>query len=246
MNSVTIVTATGNTGPIAKRLTHLGVLVNVVGDLQASREVIDGSQPLLVVLLAPPAPLETLEACRHLAAATSTPVLVWGDVLDAEQRITALLLGASEVFPVGLNADEVSTVLYQRIAELGVRANRSTRALSIGALSIDIARRRVQFGDQAVALTKLEFDILTSIARRAGEVVSRKQITTDVWGPTWFGVANLLDTHVAHIRAKLVAAGATRGIVTVRGVGYCIDHDSMALNDQSARLDHPAINFACT
>ena len=88
-------------------------------------------------------------------------------------------------------------------------------------LVIDLAARSVSVGDGAVALTKVEFDLLAALAKRAGDAVSREALSGAALGEDREGDERTLDVHMSRLRKKLGAAG--RCIATVWGVGYRLE-----------------------
>ncbi|OBC17477.1 hypothetical protein A5784_24140 [Mycobacterium sp. 852013-50091_SCH5140682] len=90
-----------------------------------------------------------------------------------------------------------------------------------GPLHIDTVRRHVSVADVEIRLTRIQFDILVALARRAGEVVSRHELMTEVWGPQRTGSPGLLDVHIGKLRKRL-GDNPTRPmlILTVRGRGF--------------------------
>jgi len=83
--------------------------------------------------------------------------------------------------------------------------------------SIDLRARTVRVQGNLVRLTKLEFEVLAALARRAGKPVSRQKIMTDVWGETGRSVSRSLNVHLVALRTKLNCPGLLQ---TVRGFGY--------------------------
>ncbi|ART72878.1 hypothetical protein BTO20_33825 [Mycobacterium dioxanotrophicus] len=90
-----------------------------------------------------------------------------------------------------------------------------------GPLCIDTVRRHVSVAHVEIRLTRTQFDILAALARRAGEVVSRPELMTEVWGPQRTGSPGLLDVHIGKLRKRL-GDDPTRPmlILTVRGRGF--------------------------
>jgi two-component system response regulator RegX3 len=86
-------------------------------------------------------------------------------------------------------------------------------------LEIDVRARRVVLEGRKLELTPKEFDLLALLARQPGELVSRKQILTEVWQTSWFGSRKTIDVHVVALRRKL---GNPAWIETVRGRGRCL------------------------
>lgn len=74
---------------------------------------------------------------------------------------------------------------------------------------------------EIVTLTRTEFDVLATLAKRPHMVFSRLVLIESVWGEGWGGDEHLVDVHLLHLRQKLGdTAVAQRFVRTVRGVGY--------------------------
>lgn len=111
-------------------------------------------------------------------------------------------------------------VLVARVKALLRRSGGSpSPVLSVGALRVDTAGRRVSVGDAEVALTTKEFAVLEQLATRAGEVVSKAEILEHVWDFAYEGDPNIVEVYVSALRRKL-GAGV---ITTVRGAGYRLE-----------------------
>jgi DNA-binding response OmpR family regulator len=93
--------------------------------------------------------------------------------------------------------------------------------LQISSLTIDTARREVHWAAQPLELTTLEFDLLYTLARHAGRVLSREQLLEQTWGYTYYGDLRAVDAAIKRLRAKLRQAAAPADLITTtRGVGY--------------------------
>jgi DNA-binding response OmpR family regulator len=89
----------------------------------------------------------------------------------------------------------------------------------VSSLTLDAARRRVTSNGADVALTSTEFDLLAKLMSAPGQVFTREQLLSSVWGQVDYGAGRTVDVHVAQVRAKL---GEPNPIRTVRGVGYSV------------------------
>jgi two-component system alkaline phosphatase synthesis response regulator PhoP len=88
-------------------------------------------------------------------------------------------------------------------------------------LTIDTARHEARLGAIMLELTALEFELLYTLARHAGRVLSREQLLEQVWGYDYHGDLRVVDAVVRRLRAKLrQAAPKSDIIVTIRGIGY--------------------------
>jgi DNA-binding response OmpR family regulator len=96
------------------------------------------------------------------------------------------------------------------------------RAIAIGQLSVDRARRLAFWGGAQVPLTRLEFDLLVALAERAGEAVPKADLLRSVWGYAGRVTrTRTVDSHASRLRRSLCRAGADAGtIANVWGVGY--------------------------
>jgi DNA-binding response OmpR family regulator len=167
--------------------------------------------------------MDGLDFLRVLRRATVVPVLV----LTARDSDGAVVLGLRAgaddylVKPVG------QAVLVARVQAL-VRRSRVTHGeqprgverpgtLAWGGLHIDLAAREVLRDGVPVALTATELDVITALAARPGEAVSREEIQLRVWGTPAVGRSRSLDFFVSSLRSKL---GDDLRLDTVRGFGF--------------------------
>ena len=93
--------------------------------------------------------------------------------------------------------------------------------VSVGALDVDIAARRVHLKGEELQLSRKEFDLLAELIRHAGRVVTREQLMDRVWDENWFGSTKTLDVHIRWLRQKLGDdPSEPQYLHTVRGVGF--------------------------
>ncbi|HYM68170.1 MAG TPA: helix-turn-helix domain-containing protein, partial [bacterium] len=91
----------------------------------------------------------------------------------------------------------------------------------IGALTVDVVRRRVAVGDRDVALTPVEYSLLKVLALSAGKVLMHGTLLREVWGPAYEQDLNLLRVSVSKLRHKVESDPARpQYILTEAGVGY--------------------------
>jgi DNA-binding response OmpR family regulator len=202
-------------------LRREGFGVHVEYDGRAGLAAARSLHPVAIVLDVGLPTLDGTEVCRQLRADGDwTPVLFVTARDDEVDRVLGLELGADDYITKPFSPRElvarVKTVL--RRASGGPVAG--GRALAVGALTLDPARRRVTAGGADVALTATEFDLLAFLMRRPGVVFPREQLLSEVWGYAAAAGTRTVDVHVAQLRAKL---GEHSAIRTVRGVGYSVE-----------------------
>ena len=159
-----------------------------------------------------------LAVCRDLrrrGITTPIPMLTARDGLA--DRVAGLNTGADDY----LTKPFAFTELLARIHAL-LRRSDLTRPvlLTVHDLTLDPWSHRVARGGTAINLTPKEYAILEMLMRHAGDVVSRVRLGEHVWGEDRESLANLVDVHVSHLRAKLEPDGSAPLIHTIRGRGY--------------------------
>ena len=203
------------TSALRRGLTAEGFTVEVVADGRdgAWRGREGGYDLILLDIMLPGA--NGYRVCAELRrAGVATPILMLtakdGDLDEAE----ALDTGADDY----LRKPFSFAVLVARIHALVRRATLGGPApLQVGDLRLDLRARRAMQGDVEVVLTAREFQLLTFLVRRAGRVVSKRDILAGVWEDGYEGDPNVVEVYVARLRRKL---GSAPPIETLRGMGY--------------------------
>lgn len=156
--------------------------------------------------------------CRALREADDwTPVLMLTAKDGDWDQVEALDTGADDY----LTKPFSFAVLVARVRAL-IRRGAAPRpaVLSAGDLELDPATRAVRRGGTAVELTAREFAVLEFLMRRAGEVVSKREILEGVWDFDFDGDPNIVEVYVRHLRNKVDRPFGREGIQTMRGAGY--------------------------
>jgi DNA-binding response OmpR family regulator len=112
-------------------------------------------------------------------------------------------------------------VLTSRVRALLRRsAGRHPSPVEVGDLTIVPGQRRVLVGEEEVSLTARQFDVLEFLVRRAGDVVSKKEILDGVWEYDFEGDPNIVEVYIRRLRARIDEPFNRQSIETVRGAGY--------------------------
>jgi len=149
-------------------------------------------------------------------AGNETPVIFVSAAGEVDDRVKGLRMGADDYLVKPVAYDE----LIARM-EAVLRRRQSLAPIQFGALSLDLARRKVERAGRAVNLSPREYDLLFALVSAKGEVISRQELMRDVWNMDFDPGTNVLDVHIGRLRKKLDRHGRPL-IKTVRGKGYCI------------------------
>ena len=205
---------------IAKGLRERAYAVDVAGDGEAAlyqSEINDYDLILLDVMLPR---RDGLEVCRSLRqAGLSTPILMLTARDTFADRVGGLDSGADDYLTKPFDFGE----LLARIRALLRRGPvLRSETVMVGDLSLDTRAHRVRRGDREINLTSKEYALLEYLARNAGQVVGRAQISEHVWDESFDPFSNLIDVYVQRLRRKIGDSTSHKLIRTIRGEGYIL------------------------
>ena len=155
---------------------------------------------------------------RLRAEQITTPVLMISAMGDVDERIEGLRAGGDDYLVKPFSADEMAMrieVLLRRQSEYPPEG-----MLHVGALEIDLIKRKVWVAGEPVHLLQKEFRLLEFLARHQGKIVDRRLIFEQVWGCFFDPSDNLINVHIGKLRRKLERPGHPSPIQTVKGEGY--------------------------
>jgi two-component system OmpR family response regulator len=207
---------------LEETLEEAGWSVQVVHDgRSAYAEALAGRYDVLLLDWMLPGQ-EGVTVCRRLReVGVTTPVLMLTARGEVRDRISGLDAGADDYLPKPFDLDE----LLARLRALHRRSSyEETDVVTVGDLVVDAGARRVSRAGTPIELSAREFDILFLLASHAGRVVSRFTILDEVWDGETDLRSNVIDVHLATIRAKIDKPFGTHTITTVRGAGYRLEN----------------------
>ncbi|AFR48420.1 MULTISPECIES: response regulator transcription factor [Gordonia] len=208
--------------PLARALTREGYGCEVVSTgADALEKALDTRYELLILDLGLPV-LDGLEVCRRVRAQRpALAVLMLTARTDEVDFVVGLDAGADDYVGKPFRLAE----LLARVRALLRRRQPGDVVLEGGALRLDARARRVLVNGHDLTLANREFDLLRFLMERAGEVVTREEILTEVWGSADLRSSKTLDMHISWLRRKIGddRHDRPRHIVTVRGVGFRFD-----------------------
>jgi two-component system copper resistance phosphate regulon response regulator CusR len=153
-------------------------------------------------------------------AGKQTPVLFLSARDTVQSRVKGLELGADDYL---VKPFAFSELLARVRSVLRRGPARQADVVKVADLELDLTRLRATRDGQRLELTPKEFALLSLLARRAGEILSRTLIAEQVWDVNSESDSNVVDVHVRRLRAKVDDAFGRKLIHTVRGVGYVLE-----------------------
>jgi DNA-binding response OmpR family regulator len=155
-----------------------------------------------------------------LRAVSSVPVIVATARDDNDSVVKALDAGADDYVIKPFRAEQLEARIRAVLRRAAGAADAERAPVTVGPLTVDPRSRRVTYAGTAVELSPKEFDLLAYLAARAGTVVSKRELLTEVWQLPYGGSDKTVDVHLSWLRRKLGESGAEPKLVqTVRGVG---------------------------
>ncbi len=147
-------------------------------------------------------------------AKVSVPVIILSARTSLDDTVSGLENGADDYMPKPFRFEELLARVRLRLRDGGTSDEASV--LTHGALSLDLRTRRAHNGAKEVDLSAREFALAEAFLRSPGQVLSREQLLSRVWGYDFDPGSNVVDVYVRYLRNKL----GSQHFETVRGMGY--------------------------
>ncbi len=193
---------------------------------------LEAQAPGLIILDLMLPGMSGMELCRRLRRENQTrktPIIILTAKTSEADRVAGLDVGADDYIAKPFSVKEL---LARVRAVLRRIEGDEDESYEDNRLRIDFADVRVLCEGKNVKLTHKEFQLLSTLARKTGRVITRQQLLDQVWGYSYYGDARTLDVHIRRLRQKLENCGEC--IETVVGVGYRF----IGCDSQSSRPAH--------
>ena len=165
--------------------------------------------------------LSGTDVCRMLRAESDVPIVML-TARDAElDRVRGLELGADDYVTKPFSTAELASRVRAILRRRDLDRAKGAAVYELGGLRIDLGRHEVVVDGRRVHLTLSEFKVLSLLAERAGQAVSRRELMQHLWASEHVGDEHACEVHVSNLRRKIERdASRPERLVTVRGVGY--------------------------
>jgi len=205
-------------------LTGYGHQVITAATGQEALTAVAQRQPDVVILdIALGSEPDGLVVCQRLREWSQVPIIMLSVRSGESTKVAALDAGADDYLTKPFGMEELRARIQAVLRRTAMEpASSPTAVIHSGALTIDLANRRVTVGEQEVHFTPLEYDILRLLATHPGQILTHQTILSQVWGSDYRDMTHYIRIYVNQIRQKLGEnpSANLRYILTEPGVGY--------------------------
>lgn len=194
-------------------------------DGQEAIDMAQAEQPDMMILDLMMPKMSGTDVCRIIRQGSKLPIIMLTAKGEEIDRILGLELGADDYIVKPFSPREVLARIRAVLRRFAEPTGEDDAIIRFPQLEINLTNYRVKAAGQVVACTPKEVEILHMLTANAGQVFSREQILSRVWGYDYFGDTRTVDTHIKRIRQKLPQEGVPWGLKTVYGVGYKFEVD---------------------
>lgn len=197
-----------------------GFTVQTATNGRSALHVFREFQPDLVVLDIMLPEVDGLEVLRQLRQISDVYVIMLTAKADEADKVIGLGLGADDYVTKPFSPRELVARIKAALRRIG-GSNAKKEQLVSAHLRVDEDAQLAWKDGQVVDLTPIEFDLLQTLMRQHGRVLSREQLIEQVWGYDYYGEDRVVDVHVGRLRKKIEDDAANPTLIaTVWGAGY--------------------------
>ena len=166
--------------------------------------------------------VDGIEVCRRLRSRSQVPIIMLTAKDDETDKVLGLEMGADDYITKPFSVREFRSRVRAALRRSDMLRGRvGGEPIHAGEIEIDFERRAVTARGDLARLTYVEFELLATLARAPGRVMTREMLLEQVWGDSAYRDPRTIDVHIRHLREKLERdAKDPEYVFTVRGVGY--------------------------
>lgn len=166
--------------------------------------------------------MDGFELCRRLRSISSAPILFLSARDTELDKVVGLEIGGDDYLTKPFGVRELVARIHALLRRgNGVEGASANNSISVSGITLDEDSHTATGDNGSLDLTPREFELLASLMKQAGKVVSREDLLRDAWGWEFLTETKTVDTHIKRLRDKIGKAGYDPTLVkTVRGYGY--------------------------
>lgn len=191
-------------------------------------EQVEAQEPDLVVLDVLMPKKDGFETLKELRAFSSVPVIILSAKEADTDKVKGLKLGADDYLAKPFSPDELVARIEAVRRRLGSAQDRKVvEFITLGHMSINVQKHAVTVNKKEIQLTRIEWLLLSELARNAGKLMTYSELLTRIWGPEYRDDVQILRTWVSRLRQKVERQPNQPAIIrTIPKTGYMIDQPS--------------------
>jgi DNA-binding response OmpR family regulator len=214
-------------GALIRVLTEHGHAVTSTASAMTALRFVLATPPDLILLDLGLPDLGGYEALRMMRAVSAVPVVVVTAHDDEQEIIRVLDAGADDYVIKPFGVGQIEARIRAVLRRSGQPDGKGSGLIEVGGLRVDPDAHEATLDGIRLDLSPREFDLLHYLTQHAGQVVTRRDLLTNVWQMPYGGADKTVDVHVSWLRRKLgETAQQPRYLHTVRGVGVKISPPS--------------------
>ncbi|MBA2505170.1 MAG: response regulator transcription factor [Thermoleophilaceae bacterium] len=212
---------------VVKLLERSGWTVSEAGDGREGLRSLFARRPDVIVLDVNMPEMDGWQALERIRDVSEVPVLMLTARDEEMEKVRGLQGGADDYVTKPFGQQEL-LARCERLAKRAAAEDGGEGLEPFGdeRVTVDPAQRTVTADGEPLALTPVEYRLVSTFARNPGQVLSRDQLLELVWGDSMGSTGAQVKVHVGRLRGKLADAGLGEPIQTVRGFGYRYDAPS--------------------
>jgi DNA-binding response OmpR family regulator len=206
-------------GALSRGLTERGHAVTLATAGLNGLELLLSAHPEVVLLDLGLPDVDGLQVISMIRAVDETPIIVITARDDDEMLVRALDAGADDYVIKPFSMAQIDARI-RAVLRRGSPTQDGAQPIVVGGLTIDPRARTASLEDAPLELSRKEFDLLVVLASRVGEVITKRELLSEVWQQGYGGGERTVDVHLSWLRRKLGETAAEPAYLhTVRGVG---------------------------
>jgi two-component system response regulator RegX3 len=203
-------------------LEREGYEVTIATDGRAAIEAFRRERPALVILDLMLPEVSGLDVCRTIRDESDVPIIMVTAKDSEADKVTGLELGADDYVTKPFSVRELVSRVRAHLRRAKMRVPDVTEdVVTGGPVALDVARHEVVVRGESISFPPKEFELLETLLRRKGRLLTREFLIEEIWGADYVGDTKTLDVHIKRVRRKIEPdPHHPEHLVTVRGLGY--------------------------
>ncbi len=210
---------------VTLELQHEGYEVEAAHDGRTGLHLCESWKPDLLILDLMLPELSGIEVCRRLRQTSDIPIIMLTAKDDVSDKVMGLDMGADDYMTKPFAIEELLARIRVCLKKHRLDTATGTGTLKAGKLVVEPASYSAKYGEETIALTKKEFDLLLYLWQHEHSAVTRDELLSHVWGYDFAGDTNIVDVYIRYLRQKIDDRFAIKTIHTIRAVGYMFRYE---------------------